>query len=487
MTEVRFVDTTLRDGQQSLWAYNMRTGMIVPIVEHIDDAGFEAVEFGGPVELPKCVKELREDPWERYRLVIPKFKQTPLRLIHGTRSGFAIFPDAIHQLYDTCMARAGVSEVRISDSWNDPADWAWRVQQAKNAGLKPIINLIYTVSPRHTDEHFAAKVREAIALDIYRIILKDPGGILTPERTKTLAPAVLNAANGTTVELHTHCTTGLGTLCCLEAIKAGMTNVNTAIPPLADGSSNPSLFNVAMNARALGYKTSINEEPLRHVAKHFTVCARKENLPIGKTPEYDYAQYVHQIPGGMISNLRHQLRLVGMDNKIDQTLEEAAQVRAEFGYPIMVTPLSQFVGSQAAINVITGERYKQVTDQTIEYAMGIWGKEGAALMEPNIKDKILNQPRAREIAERPHPTDSLQELRQKYGGQRVTDEEVLSRFFTSKEDVDRMHAAGPARTFETTGNPLLNLVTELSKQSERNSVFIRQPNFSIRLEKRRVP
>jgi len=487
MTEVRFVDTTLRDGQQSLWAYNMRTGMIVPIVEHIDDAGFEAVEFGGPVELPKCVKELREDPWERYRLVIPKFKQTPLRLIHGTRSGFAIFPDAIHQLYDTCMARAGVSEVRISDSWNDPADWAWRVQQAKNAGLKPIINLIYTVSPRHTDEHFAAKVREAIALDIYRIILKDPGGILTPERTKTLAPAVLNAANGTTVELHTHCTTGLGTLCCLEAIKAGMTNVNTAIPPLADGSSNPSLFNVAMNARALGYKTSINEEPLRHVAKHFIVCARKENLPIGKTPEYDYAQYVHQIPGGMISNLRHQLRLVGMDNKIDQTLEEAAQVRAEFGYPIMVTPLSQFVGSQAAINVITGERYKQVTDQTIEYAMGIWGKEGAALMEPNIKDKILNQSRAREIAERPHPTDSLQELRQKYGGQRVTDEEVLSRFFTSKEDVDRMHAAGPARTFETTGNPLLNLVTELSKQSDRNSVFIRQPNFSIRLEKRRVP
>jgi len=486
MTEVRFVDTTLRDGQQSLWAYNMRTGMIVPIVEHIDDAGFEAIEFGGPVELPKCVKELREDPWERYRLVIPKFKRTPLRLIHGTRSGFAIFPDAIHQLYDTCMANAGVSEVRISDSWNDPADWAWRVQQAKNAGLKPIINLIYTVSPRHTDDYFAAKIRQAIALNVYRVILKDPGGILTPERTKTLAPAVLKAANGTTVELHTHCTTGLGTLCCLEAIKAGMTNVNTAIPPLADGSSNPSLFNVAMNARALGYKTLINEKPLRQVAKHFTICAKKENLAIGKTPEYDYAQYVHQIPGGMISNLRHQLRLVGMENKIEQTLEEAAQVRAEFGYPIMVTPLSQFVGSQAAINVITGERYKQVTDQTIEYAMGIWGTEGAALMEPNVKDKILNQPRAREIAERPPPSDSLQDLRQKYGGQGVTDEEMLSRFFTSKEDVDRMHAAGPARTFETNGNPLLNLVAELAKQTERNSVFIRRSNFSIRLEKRRA-
>jgi len=480
MTQVRFVDTTLRDGQQSLWAYGMRTGMMVPVAEQMDEAGFEAIEFGGPVELPKCVRELREDPWERYRLVIPKFRKTPLRLIHGTRSGFAIYPHALHQLYDTCMANAGVTEVRMSDSWNDPADWAWRVQQAKNAGLKPIINLIYTVSPRHT----AQKIREAIALDIYRVILKDPGGILTPERTKTLAPAVLAAAGGTTVELHTHCTTGLGTLCCLEAIKAGITNINTAIPPLADGSSNPSIFNVAMNGRALGYQTFIDEEPLRAVAKHFTACAKQDGLPIGKTPEYDYAQYVHQIPGGMISNLRHQLSRVGMENKLDETLQEAAQVRAEFGYPIMVTPLSQFVGSQAAINVIIGARYKEVTDQTIEYAMGIWGKEGAVYMDANVKDKILSRPRAREIAERPHPTDSLQDLRRKYGGQGVSDEEVLLRFFTSKEDVERMHAAGPARSYSVNGNPLLNLVAELSKQTDRSSIYIQRPNFSLRLEKR---
>src|SRR5262249_44198483 len=191
MTDVVFVDTTLRDGQQSLWAYNMRTGMILPAVESIDAAGFEAVELGGPVELPKCIKELREDPWERYRLVIPKFNKTPLRLIHGTLSGFAVYPEALNHLYDPCMAKAGFTEVRISDSWNDPADWAWRVRQAKTAGLKPIINLIYTVSPRHTDEYFAAKLREAFALDLYRVILKDPGGILNPGRHKTLNTAVL--------------------------------------------------------------------------------------------------------------------------------------------------------------------------------------------------------------------------------------------------------------------------------------------------------
>jgi oxaloacetate decarboxylase alpha subunit len=382
------------------------------------------------------------------------------------------------------MANVGVSEVRISDSWNDPADWAWRVKQAKTAGLKPIINLIYTVSPRHTDEHFAQKTREAVALDVYRVILKDPGGILTPERTKTLVPAVMKAADGKIVELHTHCTTGLGTLCCLEAIKAGMTNINTAVPPLANGSSNPSVFNVAMNARALGYKTLIDEQPLRTVAEFLTACAKRENLPIGKTPEYDYGQYVHQIPGGMISNLRYQLRRVGMENKIDQTLEEAAQVRAEFGYPIMVTPLSQFVGSQAAINVILGERYKEVTDQTIEYAMGIWGEEGAALMDTNVKEKILNRPRAKEIAERPHPADSLQDLRRKYGGAEVSDEEILLRFFSSREDVDRMRAAGPARTYQADGNALLTLVAELTKQTERGRVFIHKPKFFLRLEKR---
>jgi oxaloacetate decarboxylase alpha subunit len=459
--------------------------MMVPAAEPMDQAGFEAIELGGPVELPKCIKELREDPWERYRLVTTKFKKTPLRLIHGTRSGFAIYPEALHQLYDTCMARAGVSEVRISDSWNDPADWAWRVKQAKSASIRPIINLIYTVSPRHTDAYFAQKTREAIALGVYRVILKDPGGILTPERTKTLAPAVLDAAGSTTVELHTHCTTGLGTLCCLEAIKAGMTNVNTAIPPLADGSSNPSVFNVAMNARALGYETILDEAPLRGVAQHFTACAKAENLPIGRTPEYDYAQYVHQIPGGMISNLRHQLRRVGMEDRIDQTLEEAARVRAEFGYPIMVTPLSQFVGSQAAINVIVGARYEQVTDQSIEYAMGIWGKEGAAYMDEDVKDKILNRPRAREIAARPHPTDSLRDLRRKYGGQGISDEELLLRFFSSKDDVDQMKAAGPARSYVTGGNPLLRLVAELTKQKDRSRVFIQKDGFSVQLASHR--
>src|SRR3990172_12890160 len=221
-------------------------------------------------------------------------------------------------------------------------------------------------------------------------------------------------------------------------MKLGIQSINTALPPLADATSNPSLTNVAKNARALGYPTEIDEEALRPVSDHFTAIAKREGFPIGAPVEYDYSQYLHQVPGGMLSNLRHQLRKVGLEHKFPEALEEAIRVRAEFGYPIMVTPLSQFVGSQAAINVILGERYKEVTDQVIQYALGLWGKEGADTMDPNVKDKILSRPRARELARWESPEPSIREIRSKLGGAGVTDEELLLRWALRKEDIEAM-------------------------------------------------
>jgi oxaloacetate decarboxylase (Na+ extruding) subunit alpha len=161
-------------------------------------------------------------------------------------------------------------------------------------------------------------------------------------------------------------------------------------------------------------------------------------------------------------------------------------VRAEFGYPIMVTPLSQFVGSQAAINVIVGERYKEVTDQTIEYALGVWGKEGGAMMDPAVKDKILSRRRAKEIARREPPQMPLQELRRKFGGSSVSDEEILLRFFTSKEDVQRMRAAGPPRVYSNGNNALIRLVEELTKPTNRTNVFIQRGPLTVRLDKKQA-
>jgi len=269
----------------------------------------------------------------------------------------------------------------------------------------------------------------------------------------------------------------------LEAIKLGIKTVNTAIPPLADASSNPSLFNVAKNARALGYTPAIDEEILKPVSEHFTFIAKREGFPIGAPVEYDYAQYLHQVPGGMVSNLRHQLRKVGKEDMVAEALEEAGRVRAEFGYPIMVTPLSQFVGSQAAINVIVGERYKEVTDQVIQYALGLWGKEGSDSMDANVKDKILSRSRAKELAKWEPPEPSIEEVRRKMGRRGVSDDELLLRWLLHKEEIEAMRAAGPPKEYLSARHPLVTLVEELTKRKDYSQIQVRKPGFSLTLGK----
>jgi len=392
-------------------------------------------------------------------------------------------PRSMYRLFMERMAVNGIREARISEEWNELEGWEWKTQVSRDVGINPVLNIIYSVSPKHTDEYFAQRTRDAASLKVNRLCLKDPGGLLTPERIKTLVPIMFQNANGIEIELHTHCTTGLGPLCCLEAVKLGIKIVNTALPPLADGSSNPSLFNVAKNLRALGYETLIDEELLKPVSDHFIIIAKREGFPIGAPVEYDYSQYQHQVPGGMISNLRHQLRKVGLEQKIDQALEETMQVRAELGYPIMVTPLSQFVGSQAAINVIVGERYKEVTDQIIQYALGYWGREGAELMEPAVKAKILDRPRAKEWAQRQPPEPTVQELRKKMNAEGVSDEEFLLRWNLNVDEIETMRAAGAPKEYITARQPLVNLIDALSKRNEYRQIVIQKGKMVVSLQK----
>ncbi len=483
MGEVNFVDTTLRDGHQSLWAEGMTTGMMLPVAKQVDEAGFEAIELISSSHLKKCVRELKEDPWERVRLVAQRITKTPLRLIAGRVNTFEITPHSVYRLFLERMAANGMRQARISDEWNDFSSWQRKVQYAREVGLDPIVNIIYSFSPKHTDEYFAERTRQAASLPLYRLCLKDPGGLLTPERTRALVPLIFQNSRGIPVELHTHCTTGLGTLCSLEAIKLGIKTVNTAIPPLADASSNPSVFSVTRNARALGYTPTVDEEALKPVAEHFTYIAKREEFPIGAPVEYDYAQYLHQVPGGMVSNLRHQLRKVGMEEKVGDALEEASRVRAEFGYPIMVTPLSQFVGSQAAINVIVGERYKEVTDQVIQYALGFWGQEGSSSMDPNVKDKILSRARARELAKWQPPEPSIEEVRRKIGGAAVSDDELLLRWLLRTEEIEAMRAAGPPKEYLSARHPLVTLIEELIKREDCRQIHVQKPGFSLTLGK----
>ncbi|HEY7554379.1 MAG TPA: carboxylase [Candidatus Binatia bacterium] len=485
MSQVKFVDTTLRDGQASLWAENMRTGMMLAVADRLDNAGFQAIEIIASSHIKKCVRELREDPFERMRQVAKKITKTPLRAIGAERiSAFELTPDSVVDLWFERMIANGMRQLRISDPANDPTGWKKSVARAKKVGLTTILNQIFSVSPKHTDDYYARKAREAAALKPDFICLKDPGGLLTPERTGALIDVIRREAPGVPIELHVHCTTGLGPLCAVEAIKLGVELIDVSVPPLANASSNPSVFNVAQNSRALGYAPAIDEHSLKSVARDLTHFAKRANMPIGEPVEYDYSQYVHQVPGGMISNLRFQLKNLGLLDRLPEVLDEAIRVRKDLGYPIMVTPFSQFVGSQAAINVIKGERYAEVTDQVIQYAVGLWGEEAASEVDGNVKDRILARPRATEFAGWQPPQPSLKAVRTKLGGPGLGDDELLMRYVAGNEDVEAMRAAGAPKAYTDAGNPLLTLVHELSERQDCRQIFIQKNDFTLTLEKR---
>ena len=486
-SEVTFVDTTFRDGHASLWAEGMTTGMMLPVASQMDHIGFKSIELMATSHFLKCVRELRENPWDRIRLVSNKITKTPLTMMmqHSIRT-FDFTPFSVLQLWMERIAVNGIKRVQVMNASNN---MSFRVPQivtfAKGLGLEVILALTYSFSPRHTDEYYARKTQDAVKLNVDGLYLKDPGGLLTPERTRTLVPSILGNNNGLPVELHSHCTTGLASLCYLEAMRQGIRTVHTAIPPLANGSSQPSVLNIAKNIRFLGLTPSIDEEAIHPISNHFRRIANREGLPVGMPLEYDYYQYIHQVPGGVISNLKHQLSQLKMGHRLAEVLEETVRVRKDLGYPIMVTPFSQFVVSQAALNIMSGERYQQVSDQVIKYALGFWGKEDSDSIDANIKDRILSCPRTKELSGPRLREPSIEELRQKLAGPGVSDEEFLLRYIVHEEkDVHMVRDAAGIKEYQTARNPVRSLIQALSKKGNVNYIQVRKKGFYLGLEKK---
>jgi oxaloacetate decarboxylase alpha subunit len=308
--------------------------------------------------------------------------------------------------------------------------------------------------------------------------------MLTPERTRTLLPQMMAAAGDISWEFHGHCNNGLGPLNAVEAVKAGVRYVHTAVPPLANANSQPSVYNVAANLRELGFQVDVDEEALRPATEHFTAIAEREGFQIGVPYEYDARLYRHQVPGGMISNLQYQLKLAGVGDRLPEVLEETERVRADFGYPIMVTPLSQFVGSQAAINVIVGERYKQVTDKTIEYALGRHGGDEAVNgMDPDVRQKILDRPRAREIEAYEPPHVTLADLRAKYGRD-TPDEDLILMSIVGDDAVEVVGSVRDPRPPAPADTPLLELIQRLAEQDRHTFVSLSRPGLTVTMRKR---
>jgi pyruvate/oxaloacetate carboxyltransferase len=450
---VTFVDQTIRDAQQSLWGFTMRTDHITPIAEVMDQVGFKAVGTVGGNGITVQMRVLNEDPWERIRLLSKMMPHTPLEtsFMIGSLASFDIDTprDIIALWIKRCVAN-GIRSFWNCDYQTDMEAVRYFSEIAKNEGAKNVAGLMYTFSPVHDSEHWARKTRMIAEMKdiVDSIRIEDAGGVLTPERTRELLNAVLKNCDGIPIEFHSHCNMGLAPLCYLEAIQAGVTILHTAVAPLANGTSLPAVESILRNAKRMGYTSDLDEDALAAVSAHFREIAEREGLPIGVPMEYDPYYFEHQVPGGMMTNLTRQLKEVGKQDLLPKVLEEIIHVRKDLGYPVMATPYSQMVGAQSVENVTSGERYKHVTDEVIKYVLGFYG-ESAGPIDQNVKDKIMATPRGKQLANwQPQGRfKPLEELRKEIGPD-LSDDELLLRIMVPgqrlKHGEPKKRAGAPA-------------------------------------------
>ena len=482
MAELELIDVSLRDGNQSLWSgTGITTPHVLELAPLLDRAGFRALDFTSSTHMGISVRTHREDPWERIRLTHAAMPNTRLQFI-GTGLRFisweSVHPDFMQLAYDRLVAN-GMSRFIVLDPMHDWDAMAETARMLRQAGADEIVGaLVYTISPIHDDAFYVSLARRiADTREFDRAYIKDPTGLLTPERARTLIPAVREALRGKPLELHSHTTIGLSPLTYLEGADLGVAALHVACGPLANGSSLPSAQSVIANLAERGHTARIDVATLNKVADHLHRVARADGLPAGTPQEYDAAFLRHQLAGGTMSTTRRQLAEVGLEHRFDEVIDEVARVRAELGYPIMVTPFPQMVVGQALANVSVAQRYANVSDQVIRYVLGRFGRPTAPV-DPEIHERILDRPRARQLAEQPPPPE-LAELRRRFPG--LSDEEFLLRATMPAEQVDAMVAAGPARLHRTPElQPLLALLQGLAER-DLQRVAIERPDFKLEL------
>jgi len=460
---VNLIDVTLRDAHQCLWATRMTTAMMKDIAPLLDRAGFEAVDLVGGAVFDVCVRYLREDPWERMRIVSGWVTETPL-VIHTRGQSlftFEFFADDVVALTAERFFANGMRYHTPYDALNDIRNLEIPIRSTRSLGAHVVPGLVYTVSPVHTDAYYAAKAKELIALGVDGVFIKDPSGLLTPERVATLVTALRGVIGDLPLQLHSHCLTGLSPYVALRAVESGVDVVHTATSTLANGASHPPTEEVAANLRRLGFDCPVDLAPVADVADRLAYIAAREGKPTGKRAAYDSFHFHHQVPGGMVSNLEYQLTTLGIADKLDAILEEAGHVRADLGYPIVVSPFAQYIVTQAVLNVVGGERYASVPDEVRRYAVGGYGEVPGSI-SPNLYDRLAGG--RSPITERPGALvpPALDRVR-RARGPFASDDDLLLAVFYAAPEYDALKAAGPIRTdYPLAATPLKTLLSELA-------------------------
>jgi oxaloacetate decarboxylase alpha subunit len=365
-----------------------------------------------------------------------------------------------------CVIRSGIRRIWVAESMNDVETDLRIARIAKQEGADEVlVGLVYSISPVHTDDYYAARAREiAASADVDVLNLKDPGGLLTPERVRTLVPALRAAAPALPLEVHSHCTATMAPLVYLESVRLGASFVCTAVRPLANGTSQPSAEQTIANLRAEGFEVELDEGALAEMSAYFTALAARIGRPVGMPAEYDVSIYRHQLPGGMTSTLRRQLREVGLESRWEDVLAEIPRVREELGWPIMVTPLSQFVGVQAFLNVTTSRRYEQIPDEVVKYVLGQYGPPPGEL-DPEVVATVLASPKAEQLRREERRLD-LDEARARFG-EGISDELLLLRMMLPPEQVEAMLAGPKMRESAPARHPIVTLVDGLAQRPLR--------------------
>ena len=451
-----FVDVTLRDAHQCLWSTRMTTAMMTPILEAIDRVGYAYINILGGAVFDVCVRYLQENPWERIGLLCDRLATPCDGLTRGqSLYTFELFPDDVVALNSQVLAKRGLEVLTVYDALNDNRNIESSVTSGREAGMKINGWMTYTLSPVHTDEYYVERTRELVKLKVDFICIKDPTGLLTPERGRTLFPAVVRAAGKVPVQLHSHCQSGLAPEVYEIAMLSGFTHGYTASEPLANGASLPATEEIEARARRAGFHTSIDRDALKEVSDYFSWLCERESKPRGEVARYDPALYEHQIPGGMISNLRYQLQTMRLEHRLPEILEEATRVRRDLGYPIVVSPFAQYIVTQATLNVVQGERYKTVPDEVRKYALGYYGRL-AAKPSDEFLERASIRPSER-VSERPaeHIAPWLPRLRAELGAG-ASDEDLLLAAFYDRKLIEPLRNPAPECRFRTT--PLHELI-----------------------------
>jgi pyruvate carboxylase subunit B len=389
MTKVYITETVLRDAHQSLIATRLRTDDMLPVCEKLDRVGYWSLEVWGGATFDACVRFLKEDPWERLRKLRHALPHTRLQMLLRGQNllGYRHYSDDVVREFVRLSAREGIDVFRVFDALNDLRNLKTAIEAVKDCGKHAQGTICYTVSPVHTVDLYVEQAQALVAMGADSIAIKDMAGLLTPTATAELISA-LRGSVVVPLHLHSHSTSGQAEMCELKAVEHGCTHIDTAISSFAGGTSHPPTESMVVALRGTHHETGLDLELLQDIAAHFAEVRKKYHQFESEFTGVDTRVQVNQVPGGMMSNLAKQLEEQGALDRIHEVFAEIPKVRRDLGYPPLVTPTSQIVGTQAVLNVVTGERYKTITNEVKRYLQGGYGQPPAPV-DPDLQRRAI--------------------------------------------------------------------------------------------------